>query len=282
MPNYVTRMWMRMDAGLAATLYGPSEISTEIDGHSVTISEETDYPFRDTISFTVKTERPITFSLGVRIPEWCPAASLTINGAESQIDSKPGSFVKLNREFHDGDSIVLRLPMNVRVKDWFGGSGASVERGPLVYSLKIDEKRVESMEDPAPIKRVLKGNFIEGFPAVQFFPESEWRFGIDVEEKSSPPAFKVIESPMPENPFLQPTVPVRIEASLRPIPRWAESWKPVEDSPPSDLKSFPHNPQALPADAELQSAGARQTMTLVPYGSTYLRLTTIPMIRNGN
>ena len=68
MPNYVSRMWMRMNGGLAATLFGPSEIKTEINGQKLSIVQETDYPFRDTISFEVKTEKPVELSA-------CPADS---------------------------------------------------------------------------------------------------------------------------------------------------------------------------------------------------------------
>ena len=89
MPNYVTRMWMRMEGGLAATLFGPSEVSTDIGGQSVTITENTDYPFRETISFTIKVSKPATFALGLRIPEWCEAASVKINGKASGVERKP-------------------------------------------------------------------------------------------------------------------------------------------------------------------------------------------------
>jgi DUF1680 family protein len=36
MPNYVTRMWMRSEEGLAAVLYGPSEL--HIHSHPLTIT----------------------------------------------------------------------------------------------------------------------------------------------------------------------------------------------------------------------------------------------------
>jgi len=35
----------------------------------------------------------------------------------------------------------------------------------------------------------------------------------------------------------------------------------------------------LPGQAESQEIGQRTTMTLVPYGSTYLRLTTLPVVK---
>jgi hypothetical protein len=281
MPNYVTRMWMRMEAGVAAALYGPSEVSTVVGGERVVIAEETDYPFRETITFKIKIAQPATFVLGLRIPEWCAAASISVNGKPAGTECQPGAFALLQREYHDGDTVVLRLPMRVQLQDWFGGRGVSVQRGPLVYSLKIDEKRVESRQDSDAIRKVLKGNDIQGFPAVEFFPTGEWRFGLDAAQMSALGDFKVIESPMPENPFLAATVPVRIEVPLRTLPQWQAAWQPTVEPLPADLKLAPKNPVALPDDAELQDPGPARTMTLVPYGSTYLRLTTLPVIKQG-
>jgi hypothetical protein len=279
MPNYVTRMWMRMDGGLAATLFGPSEVSTDINGQRVTITAETDYPFRETISFKIKMAKPATFALGLRIPEWCNAASVKINGIASNPDSEPGTFAMLKREFHDGDAVELQLPMSVRLKEWFAGNAVSVERGPLVYSLKIDEKRVESLHEPDAIRRVLKGNNVQGFPAVEFFPASEWRYGVEAAQKNALDKFKVIESPMPENPFLADGVPVKIEVPLRTLPQWEAAWQPVFEPPPTDIKLNPKNPAALPDETQMQLAGESKTMTFVPYGATHLRLTTLPVIK---
>jgi len=279
MPNYVTRMWMRMDGGLAATLFGPSEVNTEIDGQQVTITEETDYPFRESISFKIKIAKPTTFAFGLRIPEWCDAASMMVNGKPLDIVVASGRFLTLKREFHNGDEIELQVPMSVQLKDWFAGGAVSVQRGPLVYSLKIDEKRVESHRDPDAIRRVLKGNNVQGFPAIEFFPASEWRYGIDAAQKGAPDKFKVIESPMTENPFVADSVPIRIEVPLRVLPQWETAWQPVLEPPPTDLKQSPKNPAALPDEAGLQPAGESKRMILLPYGSTHLRLTTLPVIK---
>jgi hypothetical protein len=281
MPNYVTRMWMRMDGGLAAALLGPSEVNADIRGQPVTITEETEYPFRETINFKIKTSTPAAFALALRIPEWCDGASVTVNGQPSAVECKAGTFAVLNREHCDGDTIALRLPMRVQLRDWFAGGAVSVQRGPLVFSLKIDEKRVESQRDPDAIRRVLKGNNIQGFSAVEFFPAGEWRYGMDVARKSAPNQLNVIESPMPENPFLADTVPVRIEIPLRILPQWEADWKPVMEPPPADIKLAPKNPAALPRETELQFAGAEKVMTLVPCGATHLRLTTLPVVPAG-
>jgi hypothetical protein len=90
---------------------------------------------------------------------------------------------------------------------------------------------------------------------------------------------KFIEAPMPKNPFVAEAAPVRIEAPLRALPGWEPGWKATPETPPDDLKTMPHNPADLPAEDEMLSAGPVQTLTLLPYGSTHLRLTTLPLIQ---
>jgi hypothetical protein len=278
MPNYVTRMWMRSENGLAAVMYGPSEVQTRIGGQKVRITEQTDYPFRDTVTFRVRLARPQTFSLQMRIPEWCDGATIHINGKASGTQAEAGSFAAVRREFRDGDAVTLRLPMKVAMEPWFTGSAAVLRRGPLVYSLKIAERRVESMNEPEAIRRVLRENNVEGFPAVEFYPESEWRYGMDAALAGTPEKIQVHESPVLANPFLAETVPLRLTVPLRELPGWAAEWTPVVDPPPDDLKLAAKNPAKLPSEAEMASPGAVEEMTLLPYGATHLRLTTLPVI----
>lgn len=276
MPNYVTRMWMRSKEGLAATLYGPCELTTKVNGQAVGITETTEYPFRETVTFTVKLERPESFALQLRIPEWCDGATVRLNGKAIAVHAAAGNFAELKREFSDGDVVTLRLPMKVAIEKWFDGKAGVVRRGPLVYSLKISERRVESTKDSDAIRRVLKGNDIEGFPAVEFFPESEWRYGI--ESGLEGVLAQVKESAVGENPFLAESVPTRLTLPLRKLAGWALDWVPVMSPSAEDLKLAPKNPQDLPGEEQLKSPGKAARITLVPYGATHLRLTTFPLI----
>ncbi len=282
MPNYVARMWLKTSQGVAAALYGPSELRTTVAGQPVAIVEDTDYPFRETITFKVKLARPASFALALRIPEWCTQPALSVNGRAATLELRAGTFAEVQREFRDGDTITLRLPMRVQLKNWFGDHAVSVQRGPLVYSLSVEDKRVTHTEDSAPIQRVLKGNNIQGFPALEFFPAGEWRYGVDEKTRAAPEKFHVIEAPMTENPFVASTAPVRIEVSLRAVPHWAADWKADADPANPDLKAAPKNPAALPSDAELHDAGPEKVAVLVPYGATYLRLTTFPVISHSD
>ena len=269
MPNYVIRMWMRAnDDGLAAVYYGPSEVTARVKGQTVTIAEGTDYPFRDRISFRFKTARPVAFNFQYRIPQWCEAAVVQVNGETLHDSLKPGSFASMRREFHDGDVVDLRLPMPVRMESWYNGRSVCVTRGPLVFSLKIAEERLAHTNDPPDIKPLLGGHDIQGFPEVEFLPQSDWRYGFSRSLRKDTGKIKVEEKAMPDNPFLEDQTPVQLNLLLCPLPEW---------SPETNGAAY-GEPGGLPSASELRGAGRPRAMTLVPYGSTHLRLTTLPVI----
>jgi predicted alpha/beta superfamily hydrolase len=261
MPNYVTRMWMRSaDGGLAAVHYGPCEVTATVGRQSVTVTEETDYPFRDSVRLRVKTKRPVSFALHCRIPQWCTNATIQVNGQPLRATPPSGTFVPIRRRFRDGDIVNLKLPMPVRVESWFSNQAVCVTRGPLVYSLKIAERRVEHATDPEDVKPLLRGHDIRGFPAVEFYPESDWRYATPATT-----TIKVVESAMTDNPFVADDAPIRLEMPLYRLPGW---------SPTNQTDAVPR----LPATDELKVERVPVMMTLVPYGATHLRLTTLPVV----
>ena len=283
MPNYVIRQWMNLPAngprpGIAAVFYGPSELTTEIAGQAVTITQTTDYPFRDTISFKVQTKEPLYFDLALRIPGWCKSASITVNKKPWSAELTPGTFTTVSRRFKHNDVIQLTLPMELRSEDWLGGKSAVIVRGPLVYTLDIAEKRVELMKDTPHVEKALNGNFIQGFPAVEFEPLSEWRFGIDAAIKADLTQIKVVEAPMTENPFATGQSPVHLELPLRRLPNWMPEWRSEPVMNADGELPYVVNPQALPQEKQMKDAETATPQRLVPYGSTHIRLTTLPLV----
>ena len=75
------------------------------------------------------------FPLRLRIPGWCEGATVAVNGQAVASPGK-GSVAEVRRTWRTGDVVTLRLPMEVAVSRWYERS-AVVERGPLVYSLRI-------------------------------------------------------------------------------------------------------------------------------------------------
>lgn len=279
MPNYTIRMWMRsQDGGLATVFYGPSQVNTTVHGHEVSLIEDTDYPFRDRISFRVQTAEPVSFDLQFRIPSWCDAAKIRVNGTMLSGPLQAGTFAPVRREFRDGDTIELTLPMRVRVEDWLHGQSVCLARGPLVYSLKIGEQRVEHTNDPPAIAALLRGHPIQGFPEVEFYPLTDWRYGIDAAMRNDTSKIRVVESSMTDNPFSPDHAPVRLELPLRPLPDWCPRWTSALRDWSDTGVEWPEPPSSLPTDSERASAKAAVMCVMTPYGATHLRLTTLPLI----
>jgi uncharacterized protein len=147
-PKFTSSLWMaKGEHGLVAALYAPSDLHTTVGGIGVHISEETDYPFRNMIRFTITPEKAVEFSLELRIPEWTPSATVIVNARKENIEALPGTFGRLERQWKAGDVVELSFDMKPRVSRWFNRS-VSVERGPLVFSYSPGEDWVKLRDRP--------------------------------------------------------------------------------------------------------------------------------------
>ncbi len=235
-PKLAANLWMATpDGGFAAIAYGPSIVTAP----GITIDEQTDYPFRDTISLTVKPAKPTSFPLVLRIPAWATTATVTVNGQPST-GVKAGEFYRLNREWKTGDRVELRFPMEVRTSHWFHNSIA-VERGPLVYSLKIGETW-HKLKQTGPASDW------------EVFPSTPWNYAL------IPGAMQVKEQPMSKQPYTVDSSPIEIAVQARRLPEWQM----VDDS----AGPLPVSPVSTKQPLE--------TLTLIPYGAAKLRITAFP------
>ena len=144
-PYYAEHLWMATpDNGLALVFYSDSKVTAKVgDGTEVTIAETTHYPFDENIVLSVSLPQSQEFPLYLRMPQWCDQAELSINDQPVKVESKPQSFLRINREWKNGDIVKLKLPMRLSVRTWAKNANSiSVDRGPLTYSLKIAEKYV--------------------------------------------------------------------------------------------------------------------------------------------
>lgn len=122
---------------VAVHLYGGASVRLTVAGVDVGIEERSDYPWDGAVAVTVTPERAAAFTLSLRIPSWCRAARLAVNGAEVPVVPERG-YVRLRRVWQPGDRVTLDLPMPVErvyahpeVRDDAGR--VALRRGPLVY-----------------------------------------------------------------------------------------------------------------------------------------------------
>ncbi|HEX2972279.1 MAG TPA: beta-L-arabinofuranosidase domain-containing protein [Tepidisphaeraceae bacterium] len=265
-PYYAEELWLATsDRGLCASLYAASEVNAKVaDGRMIAIAEETDYPFSDKIKLTIaKLEKPARFPLYLRIPDWCEAMELTMDGQTSTLrttgplDSDRSRFaphqpyLRIDRTWKTGDVITLRLPMNVKLRTWAKNhSAVSVDYGPLTFSLKIGEKWVTSGGKP-------------GWPEQEVFPTTPWNYGLVLDEKNAAASFRVIRNPaaLPAQPFTPEAAPLEIRAQARKIPQWK-----------LDHLGLVGLLQESPA----YTTEPIETITLIPMGAARLRIAAFP------
>ncbi|MEP7127667.1 MAG: beta-L-arabinofuranosidase domain-containing protein [Chitinophagales bacterium] len=135
-PAYIQSMWMKNGNNLIATLPGPCEVTTQLNGQEVFIQEITNYPFDNTITFKIKTKQPIRFTIKVRKPLW--AVKISCSSAHQIKDD----YIVLSKKWKDGDSFTIRFDAAVMTKQESNGEyyftyGALVLAHPIASTEKI-------------------------------------------------------------------------------------------------------------------------------------------------
>jgi DUF1680 family protein len=174
-------VWVHLYAEGAANL-------TLTDGRTVSLKQETRYPWDGEVSITVDGEGE--FSLFLRIPGWCEqGASITINGKPLGGSLTPGSYAEIQREWKAGDKVCLTLPMPVRQVECHPNVAENVGRvtlmrGPLLYCVEAaDNPGVHpqniTLPENAEFKVEWRGDLMGGVLALRSEaevgpPDSEW------------------------------------------------------------------------------------------------------------
>jgi hypothetical protein len=256
-PYYAEELWLAThDRGLCASLYADSKVTAKVgDGTEITVTEETDYPFSDEVKLKISAPRAVKFPLYLRMPSWATGASVRVNGGKTSTALKL-TYAVLDREWKDGDTVVLKLPMEVSITRWaWNHNSASVHYGPLSFSLAIKEEW----------KRYGKN---DKWPEWEVFAKSDWNYGLVFDENDPAKSFDVNQKrgSLPKNPFTPETVPVSIKAKAKKIANWQmDKFAMVGKLQPSPVKS----------DAKTE------TVTLIPMGAARLRISSFPLIGNG-
>ncbi len=256
-PYYAEEIWHATpDNGLAASLYAACEVEAKVgDGTTVRIIETTDYPFDEIVSLTVRCPKPVPFPLHLRVPRWCDAPNLAINGKPVTVSAEPSSYIVIDRTFADGDTVAVQFPMRVAVTVWAkNGNAVSVSRGPLSYSLKIGE-------------RWERFGGTDEWPEYEVYPTTPWNYGLVLDAVDPAGSFEVVRKPgkLAAQPFNVDTAPLELRARACRIPEWQ-----MEDGLVGPISSLP-SPVVTNEPVEM--------VTLIPMGCARLRISAFPTVR---
>lgn len=266
--NYVEHAWMATnDNGLAAVLFAAGELRARAGHGEVAIVTETRYPFEESVRFRVVSSTAGAFPIYLRIPSWTRGATVTLNGQPVEVAATPRAWVRLERTWTAGDSVELRLPMHVAVRRWAKNKdAASVDYGPLTFSLLIDERYQQVASDKTAISDSSwqPGADPAKWPSFEILPGSAWNYALVLDAKDPASGFEVVRRPWPANdcPFSNADAPITIRAKGRLLP----SWRLDEHGLAGAL------PQSPVATSEPLAE-----LTLVPMGGARLRISALPV-----
>lgn len=256
-PYYAEELWLATpDNGLCASLYCASRVTAKVaDGTEVAITQKTTYPFSDTIEFNISLPKSVEFPIYFRVPHWCEAPTLTINGRSADSQARPHSFVVVARTWKNDDHVTLRLPMKVSLRVWHKNhDSVSVDRGPLTFALQIGEKWQRYGGSDA-------------WPDSEVLPTTPWNYALVLDEKTPAASFEAVQrDPSAEHPFSPTTVPIHLTAKAKRIEQWT-----------TDSKSLIEPLQQSP----VKSGAPIETVTLIPMGAARLRISAFPVSGDG-
>ncbi|MBI3360312.1 MAG: glycoside hydrolase family 127 protein, partial [Chloroflexi bacterium] len=132
--------YSQSDDGAWVHLFAQGEARLRIGGREVTLKQTTTYPWDGSIKIEVIPSSPLTFALHVRVPGWCEAWEVNVNGEPAAPAISKG-YIRLTREWKPGDVVTLNLAMPVRyvhanpnIRQTLGR--VALQRGPMLYCLE--------------------------------------------------------------------------------------------------------------------------------------------------
>lgn len=239
-PKLALSTFFKTEKGIASCVLSPSVVETEINGVKVVCELVTEYPFRGTLKYIIKTDSSVEFSLFIRIPSFAKSAEI------DKTETKCGEFAEISREWNGTSEIEVNLDFETEIVIR-PENMVCVRRGALIYSIPIKEKweKVEYIKDGVERKYPYCDYYI--------YPRSKWNYALANDK------FELSEQEF-DAPFNPENPPITLSAELIEI-EWDFNCGHCDRLPKS-----------------IKSLSDIQRIKLIPYGCTNLRMTEIPFI----
>ncbi|MDO4275553.1 MAG: glycoside hydrolase family 127 protein [Eubacteriales bacterium] len=241
-PKFALSTIMQGEEGIYVVSYAPNKVRVLIDDTPVTIEVQGEYPFRDKVIITIESETETEFALMLRIPEYVWNARIQ---ADELYLANAGKIFTLKKVWKRHARIEIDFN-TCPVFESRPENLVALKRGPLVFSLKIDEEWVRVHENE-------KGKEIPHCD-YEVHGKSEWRYGIvDLDTET-------IWHEIGRYPFSPEGAPVEMRVKCGRI-----DWK-------------EENTYAARVPSSRKPKGDTCVKTFIPYGCTNIRITELPYI----
>ena len=246
-PKLALSAFMRARDGAVSAVPVPSEVKFKYRGASLEVALETEYPFKNSFVYRVRSDKKTSAKLHIRIPSF--AEDITVNG--EIVSRKP---MLTFGGFDEGETLIaISYSVTPELISRPGGM-LSARRGSLIFALpvKFESKKVEYTKNGVERKFPYCDYHLKGV--------SDWNYGF----ASRLLAAAECECVSDGYPFSSANPPVKLVATLCHI-----DWR---HEPRFDrvCAKTPYSRKALDEPASVE---------LYPYGCAKLRVTEMPEIK---
>ncbi|KAL2206771.1 hypothetical protein CC79DRAFT_1370172 [Sarocladium strictum] len=247
-PKYVSGSFATEgQKGLIHMLLGPLVVETEIGGKPVKVDVKTNYPFAETLDYTITSKTDFDFS--VRIPQWTDKADGYVKINNLRKDPLRPNKDGLHRfQIKKGiTKIEIFIPMEISVVT--RNETVGIYRGPILYASISNRKPLPDNH----IQPMSKDHTLT--------PISNWKFAID------PRSIKVKnegrhDRKLPNPIFSRENAPVSLEVDAYPI-----DWPITLDT------------AALPPVNPVAQKSEKQKLKLIPFAAAKLHIAQFPVAK---
>ncbi|MEL0457348.1 beta-L-arabinofuranosidase domain-containing protein [Flavobacteriaceae bacterium SZ-1-7] len=125
------------DKAIYINQYVANEAEIELsDNHVVKLGLKTDYPEEETIQISPVLDKSLSFTLNLRIPEWCIHPEISVNDVKIKNISS-GTYAKINRKWKTSDVVKIKFPMPLNWIEHENFSKITISRlpgGELIFN----------------------------------------------------------------------------------------------------------------------------------------------------
>lgn len=135
--KYGDTIYFHSPEALFVNLFIPSELNWKEKG--LVVRQETKFPDEARTRLTIHCAGPIKLALKIRRPAWArDAVKILVNGKTQRVESAPGSYVTVERQWRTGDRVEVTLPMCVQVETLPGDPNTvALLYGPIVLAARM-------------------------------------------------------------------------------------------------------------------------------------------------
>jgi DUF1680 family protein len=166
--------------------YIGSTLDCMMDGIHVKVNQESQFPWQGKVKLRISSSKNYNFNLYLRIPKWSQNTEIEINGEGYNCNSKPGTYLKILRNWSSDDSINISLEFqpiliqgNPRRKDI--ENKVCISNGPLIYCLEQgDNEAIDifslKIQEESTFSVIYKDNMLDGVNIIEGKISGEKKF----------------------------------------------------------------------------------------------------------